>query len=331
MSTQDRVTQACLICLTSIGLTFALIYTKPALMPLVFAVFFYYMLKPVLRFFQTKLRLSRFISLGLSFAIVLTIIGLLGLIVANSIDTVLASADLYRTRIVDFMDWLIPLLQSRGIPLDGESWRQHINDLPVFSWLGHFTQNLVGILGTSGLVILFLIFLLLGENKPPKPSKLLEEIDSRVTRYVSIKLFISFMTSICSFGALMLTGTDLAFMFAILTFFLNFVPTVGSLAAIVLPIPVILLQHGFDWHIVASLSALVAIQFFFGNILETKLMGQKFGLHPITVMVFLIFWGLVWGIPGMFLATPITAVLQIILARLDNTRPLAEFMAGSIR
>ncbi|PIR23193.1 MAG: hypothetical protein COV44_04330 [Deltaproteobacteria bacterium CG11_big_fil_rev_8_21_14_0_20_45_16] len=331
MDSQDRVTQACLICLTSISLTFALIYTKPALMPLVFAIFLYYMLKPVLRFFQTRLKLSRVFSLGLSFSIGILIIGLIGLIIANSIDTILASADLYRTRVVDFVDWLTPLLQSKGIPLDSESWRQHINDLPVFSWVSHFTQSLVGILGTSSLVILFLIFLLLGESKTAKPNKLLEEIDSRVTRYVSIKLFISLMTSICSFGALMITRTDLAFMFAILTFFLNFVPTVGSLVAIVLPIPVILLQHGFDWHIIVSLSALATIQFFFGNLLETKMMGQKFGLHPITVMVFLIFWGLVWGLPGMFLATPITAVLQIILARLDNTKPLAELMAGSIR
>ena len=59
-------------------------------------------------------------------------------------------------------------------------------------------------------------------------------------------------------------------------------------------------------------------------------MGENLDLHPVTILVFLIFWGLVWGIPGLFLAVPITSILQIILTRLENTRAIAEILSGRL-
>ena len=57
-------------------------------------------------------------------------------------------------------------------------------------------------------------------------------------------------------------------------------------------------------------------------------MGQSLDLHPIVVLMALIFFGIIWGIVGMFLATPITAVLKILFERFEYTRPLANLLAG---
>ena len=65
-----------------------------------------------------------------------------------------------------------------------------------------------------------------------------------------------------------------------------------------------------------------------GNVLEPKLMGENLGLHPITIMVFLLFWGIVWGVAGMFLAVPITSLTKIVLQRFERTQYLAGLMAG---
>ena len=59
-------------------------------------------------------------------------------------------------------------------------------------------------------------------------------------------------------------------------------------------------------------------------------MGETMDLHPVTLLLFLMFWGLVWGVPGMFLAVPITAILKISLARFKSTQPIAELMAGRL-
>ena len=57
-------------------------------------------------------------------------------------------------------------------------------------------------------------------------------------------------------------------------------------------------------------------------------MGKHLGLHPIVILLALIFWGVTWGIIGMLLAAPITATLRIVLERIDQTRPVAMVMAG---
>jgi AI-2 transport protein TqsA len=65
-----------------------------------------------------------------------------------------------------------------------------------------------------------------------------------------------------------------------------------------------------------------------GNLIEPKLMGEGLDLHPVTILLALSFWGLLWGIVGMFLATPITAAIRIVLMQFDTLRPIANLLAG---
>jgi AI-2 transport protein TqsA len=116
----------------------------------------------------------------------------------------------------------------------------------------------------------------------------------------------------------------------VLTVLFNFIPTLGSILVTVLPVPVILLQFGFGWQLWVIFAASVLIQVTIGSLLEPKLLGERMDLHPITVLLFLMFWGLVWGLPGMFMAVPITAVIRIVLSRIDATKVLAELMAGRL-
>ena len=63
---------------------------------------------------------------------------------------------------------------------------------------------------------------------------------------------------------------------------------------------------------------------------EPKLTGKSVGLHPITVLLALIFWGMLWGFVGMLLSVPLTLTLRILLDQSEFTRPLANAMAGRI-
>ena len=75
---------------------------------------------------------------------------------------------------------------------------------------------------------------------------------------------------------------------------------------------------------------LTGIQFTVGQIIEPKVMGYDLDLHPVTLLCCLIFWGLVWGVVGMFLAVPITAVIKFVLDKLPTTKAAAELMAGRL-
>ena len=67
-----------------------------------------------------------------------------------------------------------------------------------------------------------------------------------------------------------------------------------------------------------------------GNILEPKIFGDAFGLHPITIILSLIFWGMIWGIIGVLLASPITAIIKISFEKFHATKPIARFLEGTI-
>ena len=67
-----------------------------------------------------------------------------------------------------------------------------------------------------------------------------------------------------------------------------------------------------------------------GNVIEPKLLGDSLELHPITVLAQLNFWGIIWGIPGMLLAAPITAVLKILLENIEITKPVATLLEGKL-
>jgi AI-2 transport protein TqsA len=124
---------------------------------------------------------------------------------------------------------------------------------------------------------------------------------------------------------------EFAWVFALLAFLLNFVPSVGAIIASLLPLPVILLSP--EMSLTAKLLAFAipaAIQFVIGSFVQPRVQGHALDLHPVVIVLALIFFGMIWGLMGAFLATPITAVVRIIFARIPITRPLADMLAGNL-
>jgi AI-2 transport protein TqsA len=118
--------------------------------------------------------------------------------------------------------------------------------------------------------------------------------------------------------------------FGITAFLLNFVPSIGSIVATLLPLPIALVQYDSLWPVLGVLLLPGLVQIVVGNGVEPMVMGEGLELHPVTILLALMFWGLLWGIPGMLLAAPMTAVLRIVLVRIQTTRPVAELLAGRL-
>ena len=126
-----------------------------------------------------------------------------------------------------------------------------------------------------------------------------------------------------------LLGIELALAFGFFAFLLNFIPTLGSVISTVLPVPIVLMNP--EISVTVAVLAIVVpgtIHFVIGNVVEPLVMGDSLELHPVTVLLSLMIWGTIWGIVGMLLATPITAVLKILSDQTDATRPLARLLAG---
>ena len=103
------------------------------------------------------------------------------------------------------------------------------------------------------------------------------------------------------------------------------------MSSTLLPLPVILVDPEIGTATaVAAIAVPGLMQFAIGNLIEPRVMGASLDLHPVTVLLALIFWGTLWGIVGALLATPITAVLNLVLQRIEVTRPIASLLSGRI-
>ncbi|MEC8783586.1 MAG: AI-2E family transporter, partial [Planctomycetota bacterium] len=155
------------------------------------------------------------------------------------------------------------------------------------------------------------------------------EIEKKIRSYIVTKTIISAFTGVAVGLVLWLFDIPLAFVFGMLACLLNFIPNVGPLIMCVLPLPLVLLDPDLSVGGMVTVILLVSvIEFVSGNVIETKVMGDSFELHPVVVLLTLMLWGMIWDLPGMFLATPITAAMKILLEKFEYTRPIAEMMAG---
>jgi AI-2 transport protein TqsA len=222
-------------------------------------------------------------------------------------------------------------LGSIGIELDAGMLQGFASKLPVGTVIGQVTGALVDGLSNTFLVLIFVIYLLQGQSSDVERASLAVELEGRIKRYLSIKFLLSGVTGLLVGILLAVLGVELALVFGIFAFILNFIPSVGSIIATLLPLPLVLVEpDSTAIDIVLVLLLPGGVQMVVGNILEPKLLGDSLELHPITILLCLIFWGMLWGIPGMLLAAPITAVLKILFEHLEVTAPLGRLLAGDV-
>ena len=188
--------------------------------------------------------------------------------------------------------------------------------------------TLLNLISSTVLTSIFVGFLLAGRD-PYKISKgLYAEIDRNVRKYIATKFFISALTGLMVWGCLAMIGMEFASMFGLIAFCLNFIPSIGSIIATLLPIPIAIVQFDSPWVVALAILLPGSVQMIMGNVIEPKIMGDGLQLHPATILLALAFFGMIWGPVGMLLAAPITAIVRIVLMRFKTTQPIGRLMAG---
>jgi AI-2 transport protein TqsA len=154
-------------------------------------------------------------------------------------------------------------------------------------------------------------------------------INAAIASYLKAKVKVNMVLAVPVMLVLGIFGVRFVVLWGALTFFANFVPYVGSIVACGLPLLFGLLDLGPGWQILAAALVLPAVHVTSAYIVEPALTGKAVDLSPLVVLVALAFWGLCWGLTGMILAVPLTAMLKIVLDAMPGTRPIAGLMGES--
>jgi len=327
---QSRAVTASVVVLATVATAAALAYTRPVMVPFVLAVFLSYLVAPVVNFLQDRLRIPRVVSVLISLLLAVGMLTLLALLIITSTRGLMASADIYRDRLTGIAERIFSVLDVFGTDIGQTTFLETMQQLPFLSLIQNAAGTAMDIITNGGLVVIFLIYLVGGRRPAELRTGIYAEIHAKIQKYIVTKFVISATTGLLVGLILTMFGLPLALVFGVMAFLLNFIPSIGSVISTLLPIPIAIIQYDSVWAITAIVALPGVVQMIIGNGIEPWVMGESLDLHPITVILSLIFWGLLWGIVGMFLATPIMAVLSIVFARFDETQPIAELLAGRL-
>ncbi len=214
---------------------------------------------------------------------------------------------------------------ERGIPLpDTDGMIKQAQRLPIGSTISGFFSGLFNLLGNFILVVVFTGFLVF--SKIPYRG-ILQEMNEKIGIYVSVKTVMGLLTGVGVYLICLGFGIDFALFWATISFLLNFIPSVGSIIASVPPILLSTIQLS-SWASVLFYGAcLIVMHLCIGQVLEPKLMGSRLAVKPLAILLGLIFWGFLWGLPGMFLAAPLMALLRILASYFNFSRNFERMLA----
>lgn len=148
-----------------------------------------------------------------------------------------------------------------------------------------------------------------------------------VEQYLWVQTVTGLMIAVASWVAMAVLGLDNAAFWAFLIFIASYIPIIGGIVGILLPPVFGLVEFDSYWRAIILLAALQAIQFVVGNIVQPRMQGRSLNMDPVAVLLSLAFWGALWGLPGMFLSTPLTVMAMVILAQFNGTRWIAVLLS----
>lgn len=328
-SEQRQLVTIGVLVIACVALGAALNVLSSVLLPFVMALLLVYVVSPLVDALEMRLRFPR--GLAVLFTMLLAgglTVGLVALI-AQSVSGLEQNLGAYTERLISFERTVVGWLRDLGVALDPEALEHELQNLPVREIAAGALGSVAAIVSKAALTLLFFIFLILGQSPWEQKGGVWDEIDRSVNRYLRTKVLTSTAIGLVFGGVLLAFGIDLAIVIGLLAFLLNLIPTLGSIIAVLLTVPVVFVAVE-PLTGVGVIIGLVVAQNVIGNGLEPKLMGRGLDLHPATILVGLGLWGLIWGVVGMLLSAPLMAILRIVLANYETTRPVAEALSGRL-
>jgi predicted PurR-regulated permease PerM len=318
---------------------------REILVPIVFSVMVMYVIlgsaRLLARLPVVGTRLPMQVHYGLSALVILAALLLLGWLAMDSVDALVAQAPHYQAQLVALVQRGAGVLGIESEP-SWESIRQAVlQQVNVQRLAGSTLLWAASMLAGLSVVGLYVVFLMIERShfdakidgiaadagRRARIRRIVGEINGRIGTYLALKTLLSVLLGAVSWIVLAAMGVELAGFWALLIGLLNYVPYIGSVLGVALPVLFALLQFGDLKSALVLAGALSVVQFLNGNLLDPYLMGSSLNLSPFVILVCLTVWTALWGIPGAFLAVPVTASIVMVLAEFDGSRPIAVLLS----
>ena len=307
--------------------------------PLIFSMFIASLFLPLMRWL-TKYKVPRFLSIVV---ILLLIVGsLVGIVelIQLSIQQILTSDSQFSDKAeMKLYDGARYLKDNFGITFQKEQnlISQFFEKDNLGSLVSYLRKLLTTILMTMFFVVLWLaesinIHKLLNKTllkKKHTSIKTFIKIENNLNTFIKVKFLVSFLTGIGTGLGCFYFDISFPIFWGLFAFIINFIQMVGSFITVMLLSIIAFVELSATGTLLFFIITISGVQVLFGAILEPIFMGKSFSINVIAVLVMLMFWGFLWGIPGLIMAIPITVFFKIILEQFSGTEVIVSLLSGN--
>ena len=275
----------------------------------------------------------------LAFIIILLVLYLVAELLIKNIEGIVASMPEYLSNFDKSYEKASALINNPNYTEYLQKW---VSKLNLSGMATSIVSSLSSILANSAVVLVYVIFFLMEDvaykvkidNLFPKKAHQykkfmdnLRSISDSIRYYIWSMTAISLVTGAISYVILLIMNVEYAFLWAFLIFILNFIPYIGPLISSIFPAIFAVITTGHLLQFIYVFAAMEGVQIIIGNFIQPMVISKGTNLSPVTIIVALAFWGMLWGIVGMILAVPIMAVVVIVCSQIPSTRYLAIFLS----
>ncbi len=314
------------------------------LIPLVLAALLTILNLPLVGYLKKKRVPGFFITLLVAI-ITLVIIWLIFTMISGTVQQIIDDkeflASQFSKRINAAVQWLGAVIPGINVEILSTQLNNVVSPANIAGLIGTVLGTL-GSVGSSS--VLFLVYYLIlvsgatgykayvsyvtGTDNTGSARQVWDLTQESISAYMSIKTVISLATGISAGLICWAFGLQYALFWGFMAFILNYIPSIGSLLATVLPVFMAIIQFD-NFGLIIALAILLGIfQFVIGSVIDPMIMGNRLRLNTVTVIFGLLFWGYIWGIPGMLLSVPLMVMIRLLLERSEDLSIIARVMGN---
>ena len=321
---------------------YLIIAGQSILMPLAIAIFIWYLINAFAGAIQRLSILGwhppRLLSFIAAFVVLLLCLGFIVELIANNLALISVKFPFYQDRFEAIQSKFLGHFHIKKIPsvFSTDSIMQY--GAGMISTVG---SELTSTAGTAIAVILYIAFLLAEQGSFNKKlsalisdpeqqmatRKTLDRVATNIRSFIWLQTLAGILAGVVSYIILKTVGVEFASFWAVMIFFLNYIPYIGALIGTVFPTVLALIQFGSLIPFIIVGGSMAAVHFFIGSVLEPWMYGRSLKLSPLIILITIAFWGSIWGILGMILSVPITVIIMIICEAFPKTRPIAILLS----
>ena len=281
----------------------------------------------------------RWLALPIALVLVLGVVALISWVVVANLGAMADNIPAYQTRLDQLIGETYAGLRIPGAPPTLANLFARIDTARM---AGDFASGLRGVASTAAFILIYIVFIIPASAVMPKKfnfifgrgearaaaREIIHRMRVSMERYLWVQTVVSLIITALTYVTLLALGLENALFWAFLIFFLNYIPTIGSLVAVVLTTLVALVQFPSPAQALAVFFGVGIWQFLIGNFVQPRMTSDSLNLSAVVMLLALSIWGAIWGLAGAFLAAPLTVMLMIVLAQFHGTRWIAILLSA---